>query len=69
MNQLRPDGDMLASTQHLLSQILDTERQLRQELESTKQQLHAEREVRMHLESIVRQVADVVVNGHRAKGT
>ena len=86
----RPDGGMLSTTQSLLTQVLETERQLRNDLEESVRQLqraqvdlqklgadldrkvqefNAEREARQHLEGVIRQIADVVVNGRKAKGT
>jgi hypothetical protein len=65
----RPDGTMSLDKSvelvTLLQQIEDNDASLRAENAILKDQLATEREAREHLENIIRQVADLIVNGSK----
>jgi len=68
----RADGGIARDTPHLgglLQQIENTVTNLRNEIERLNEQLVAEQQARSHLENIIKQVADIIVNGHKATGT
>jgi hypothetical protein len=57
-------GNRLA-LEPLLNQIMGHDANLRNEISQLKAQLATEREARERLQSIIRQVADLIVNGSR----
>ena len=64
----RPDGTMVSTPpdlEKLLQQIMTNDETLRTEIEVLKDQLTTEREARERLQNIIRQVADLIVNGSR----
>ena len=64
----RPDGTMEPSTtgmESLLRQIELHESNMRGEIEHLKAQLAREQGAREHLQEIIRQVADLIVNGSK----
>jgi len=71
----RPDGTMephgtgqpeqQKALESLLRQILNTDADLRNEISQLKDRLATEQDARAHLEKIIRQVADLIVNGSK----
>jgi hypothetical protein len=68
----RPDGTMehaqgnnRLALEPLLNQIMGHDANLRNEISQLKAQLATEREARERLQNIIRQVADLIVNGSR----